>query len=86
MDDPVLSQEIAYGPNQISVTEGNDHLIYVPVDDRSVLIDYDTGEPITNPALEDRLLNHVPRERTVGSAIDLSHDVQDRLSDLGYAE
>lgn len=85
-DEPVLSQEIAYGPNQISVTEGNNHLIYVPVDDRSVLIDFDTGKPNADPDVEERLLSHVPRNRTTGSAVNLSQDVQDRLSDLGYAE
>lgn len=85
-DKPVLSQEIAYGPNQISVTDGDDHLIYVPVDDRSVLLDFETGDPIADPDLEARLLEHVPQERVTGSDVDLSEDVQARLSDLGYAE
>lgn len=85
-DEPVLSQEIAYGPNQISVTENDHHFIYVPVDDRSVLIDFETGEPITDSAVAERLLEHVPRERATGSDVALSADVQERLSDLGYAE
>lgn len=85
-DEPVLSQEIAYGPNQISVTENGDHLIHVPVDNQSIVIDFETGETITNPEIEDYLLEYVPRERTTGSNVDLSEDVQDRLSDLGYAE
>lgn len=85
-DKPVLSQEIAYGPNQISVTDGDDHLIYVPIDDRSVLLNFETGDRIANPDLEARLLEHVPQERVTGSDVDLSEDVQARLSDLGYAE
>lgn len=85
-DDPVLSQEVAYGPNQISVTENNKHLIYVPVDDESVVIDFETGEPITDTEVEEQLLEYVPRERKTGSDVNLSEDVQDRLSDLGYAE
>ncbi|ELY63469.1 sulfatase-like hydrolase/transferase [Natrinema versiforme] len=85
-NEPVLSQEIAYGPNQISITGDNNHLIYIPMDDRSVVIDFETGETIDNPELEERLLNYVPRERTTGSNVDLSQDIQDRLSDLGYTE
>lgn len=85
-DKPVLSQEIAYGPNQISVTEKGNHLIHSPIDDRSIVIDFETGEQITNPKVEKRLLEYVPRERATGSDVDLSEDVQDRLSDLGYAE
>lgn len=85
-DEPVLSQEIAYGPNQISVTKHDNHLIHVPVDNRSILIDFETGDPIPDAELKERLLEYVPRERTTGSDVDLSEDVQDRLSDLGYAE
>jgi len=85
--EPVLSQEIAYGPNQISVTDDNKHLIYTPVDDRSVMIDFDTGELITDDSeITEDLLNYVPRERATGTQVDLSQDVQERLSDLGYAE
>lgn len=83
---PVLSQEIAYGPNQISVTDANKHLIYTPVDDRVVMIDFDTGESITDSEQEEKLLNHIPRERATGTQVDISEDVQQRLSDLGYAE
>ncbi|REA00151.1 hypothetical protein DEQ92_20655 [Haloferax sp. Atlit-6N] len=82
----LLSQEIAYGPNQISVTEGNEHLIYVPTTDRSVLIDFETGEQIDDPETKSRLMNYVPRERATGSSVELSDDVQKQLSDLGYAE
>lgn len=85
-DRPILSQEIAYGPNQISVTDDNDHLIYVPVDDQSITIDFETGEPVMDSALEERLLEYVPRERATGSNVDFSQEVRDRLSDLGYAE
>jgi len=85
--EPVLSQEIAYGPNQISVTEDNKHLIYTPVDGRSVMIDFDTGELITDDSeIVEDLLNYIPRERATGTQVDLSQDVQERLSDLGYAE
>jgi arylsulfatase A-like enzyme len=85
--EPVLSQEIAYGPNQISATDDNKHLIYTPVDDRSVMIDFDTGELITDDSeIVEDLLNYVPRERATGTQVDLSQDVQERLSDLGYAE
>jgi len=86
VDEPVLSEEIAYGPNQISVTEDNNHLIHIPVNDQSILIDFETGEPITDSKIKDRLMEYVPRERAAGSDINLSEDVQDRLSDLGYAE
>lgn len=85
-NEPVLSQEIAYGPNQISVTDDNKHLIYTPVDDRLVMVNFETGEIITDSELEEKLLNHVPRERATGTQVDLSQDVQERLSDLGYAE
>jgi hypothetical protein len=85
-EDPVLSQEIAYGPNQISVTDGSHHLIHVPVDERSVLIDFETGEEISDREVENRLLEHIPRQRATGRDFDISDGVQDRLSDLGYAE
>lgn len=85
-DEPVLSQEVAYGPNQISVTDGEAHLIYVPMDDRSVLIDFETGNPIIDSSLEAELLRNVPQERVTGSDVDLSEDVQAQLSDLGYTE
>ncbi|MDT3435556.1 sulfatase-like hydrolase/transferase [Haloarcula sp. 1CSR25-25] len=84
--EPVLSQEIAYGPNQISVTDGNKHLIYTPVSEESVLLNFNTGETINNSELKEQLLDYIPRERTTGSKVDISQDVQDRLSDLGYAE
>ena len=83
---PVLSQEIAYGPNQISVTEDGDHLIYVPVDDKSVVIDFETGNPITDTEIEEHLLEYIPQEWATGSDVDLSEDVQDRLTDLGYTK
>ena len=85
-DEPVLSQEIAYGPNQISVTEHDNHLIHVPVDDQTAVIDFGTGHPITDTEIEEQLLKYVPGERATGSNVDLSQDVQDQLSDLGYAE
>lgn len=85
-DEPVLSQEIAYGPNQISVIKNSNQLIHVPVDNRSILIDFETGDPIPDAELKERFLEYVPRERATGSDVDLSEDVQDRLSDLGYAE
>lgn len=85
-NDPVLSQEIAYGPNQISVTENGNHLIYIPVNDWSVVIDFETGDPLPGSEVEERLLEFVPRERATGSDVNLSDEVQDRLSNLGYAE
>ena len=85
-NEPVLSQEIAYGPNQISVTEDNKHLIYTPEDDSSIMIDFDTGELLADSVMEEELLGYVPRERSTGTQVDLSQDVQERLSDLGYAE
>jgi hypothetical protein len=85
-DEPVLSQEIAYGPNQISVTENGNHLIHVPVDDWSIVIDFETGEPIVGPEIEEHLLEYVPRERATGSDVDLSEDVQNRHSNLEHAE
>ncbi|MFC6765375.1 sulfatase-like hydrolase/transferase [Natrinema soli] len=85
-NEPMLSQEIAYGPNQISVTVDDDHLIYVPMDDRSLVIDFETGDPVPDSNVKERLLEYVPRERATGSDVDLSSDVQERLSDLGYAE
>ncbi|KAA9407015.1 hypothetical protein Har1131_09440 [Haloarcula sp. CBA1131] len=84
--EPVLSEEIAYGPNQISVTDGDDHLIYVPMDDRSVLIDFESGEVTTDPELEQQLLEYIPRERETGTSVDISPDTQEQLSDLGYTE
>lgn len=85
-DEPVLSQEIAYGPNQISVTENGNHLIHVPIDGRSIVIDFETGEPITDSEVAERLSVYVPQERATGADAELSGDVQDRLSDLGYTE
>lgn len=85
-NEPVLSQEIAYGPNQISVTDGSAHLIYTPENNESMLMDFNTGEIITDSELKEKLLDYIPRERATGSKVDLSQDVQDRLSDLGYAE
>ena len=85
-NEPVLSQEIAYGPNQISVTEDNKHLIYTPKDDSSIMIDFDTGEILTDSVMREELLSYIPRERSTGTQVDLSQDVQERLSDLGYAE
>jgi len=82
----LLSQEIAYGPNQISITEGDEHLIYVPTTDSSVIIDFETGEQIDDPESKSRLMNQVPRDRATGSSVELSDDVQKQLSDLGYAE
>ncbi|WP_246308364.1 sulfatase-like hydrolase/transferase [Halosimplex rubrum] len=82
----VLSQEIAYGPNQISVTKEEDHLIYVPEREKSILIDFSTGEECSDPDRRDELLEYIPDEKVVGSEMDLSQDVQEQLSDLGYAE
>lgn len=84
--EPNLSQEIAYGPNQISVTDGDDHLIYVPGDDRSILLEFETGEVIDDSDGRDRLLEYVPEDRLTGSEVDVTDDVQERLADLGYAE
>jgi len=84
--DPVLSQEIAYGPNQISITDGDDHLIYLPTDDRSILIDFLTGEQQTNRDRQQELLEHIPDQKVTGSEVGLSQGVQKQLSDLGYTE
>ena len=85
-DRSVLSQEIAYGPNQISVTEGDNHLIHVPVNNHSVVINFETGNLVKDIKIEQHLLKNIPRERATGSSADLSKDVQERLADLGYAE
>ena len=86
MGKPVLSQEVAYGPNQISVTDAGNHLIYVPMTDQSIVIDFQTGERIDDSDIEEQLLSCVPRDRKTGSDVDLSDEVKNRLSDLGYAE
>lgn len=85
-DEPVLSQEIAYGPNQISVTDHGDHLIYVPARDDSILIDWETGEELHYKEREMELLDNIPTKKTQGSEVTLSINVQEQLSDLGYAE
>jgi hypothetical protein len=85
-DEPVLSQEIAYGPNQVSVTKNGIHLIHVPVDGRSIVTDFETGDLISDTENKENLLKHIPRKHADGSDIDLSEDVQERLSDLGYTE
>jgi arylsulfatase A-like enzyme len=85
-DRPILSQEIAYGPNQISVTTDGVHMIYIPATDRYLLIDFETGKRITDKDTEKRLWEYLPQERVTGSNIDVSSDVQERLSDLGYTE
>lgn len=84
--EPVLSQEIAYGPNQISVTDNSDHLIYIPQTDASFLVDFENGEEIVDEQLEAELLGHVPTEKKQGAAVELTSDVKAQLSDLGYAE
>lgn len=85
-EEPVLSQEIAYGPNQISVTDQDDHLIYIPVKDTTLLIDFVSGEEIKDREREKALKSYLPQEKESGSQIELSQDIQEQLADLGYAE
>lgn len=49
-------------------------------------IKFESGEVTTDPEQEKRLLEYVPREQETGTAVDISQDVQEQLSDLGYAE
>lgn len=85
-EEPVLSQEVAYGPNQISITDDNDHLIYVPEKSSKLLINFSTGEERTDQERQEELLEYVFDEKMAGAGINFSRDVQEQLSDLGYAE
>lgn len=82
-DQPPLSQEIAYGPNQFSVTDRNKHLIHVPINNHIVCIDFETGEELPLPA---ELPADLPTNRQSGRDIELSDSTKEHLSDLGYAE
>ncbi|WP_436932556.1 hypothetical protein [Halosimplex halobium] len=82
---PLLSQEIAYGPNQIGVTHDGDHLIYVPAREKTVLLDFDTGEVVDDDARIKEVMSYVPETQRVGSAVELDEETMDQLSDLGYA-
>jgi len=81
---PILSQEIAYGPNQISVTEGRDHLIVVPHRDELLLMDFETGEVVRDSDRVTHLESHLPSGRTVGTEVALDEETKGRLADLGY--
>lgn len=83
-DRPVISQEIAYGPNQISVTEGSDHLITIPVRDEALLLDFTSGKVVKDIDRMSDLSEHIPSSRTIGDTLSISDDTKDRLADLGY--
>ena len=85
-DVPVLSQEIAYGPNQISVTDGDDHLIHVPAKNKSVFIDFRTGDERKDRERQTELRSFVPDEKVSGTEVALTDNVQEQLSHLGYTE
>lgn len=85
-DRPVLSQEIAYGQNQLSVTHGGDHVITIPEDDVVMHLDYTTFEEQDEPDRADDLLNYLPESKYVGKDSDVSDVTRQRLEDLGYAE
>jgi len=84
--EPVLCQEIAYGANQMSVTLGNEHLIYEPKTEISVTMNFETGELYKNSELAVELANYLPNSRCLGEKVKLSEDVYRRLSELGYTE
>ena len=85
-ESPPLSEEIAYGNNQISVTDDDHHLIHVPETGEVVTIDFETGTELSDQALEDQLLEFLPASRRTGTAVSVSEDVESRLSELGYTE
>lgn len=83
---PVLSQEIAYGPNQMSVTSDGDHLIHVPGDGRFLLLEYESGRIVDDEETVRELAQHLPDERTTGSDVTVSGETRRQLEDLGYVD
>lgn len=81
---PVISQEIAYGPNQISITGKENHLIVIPSRDEKLLLDYETGEVVSNENRMRELQSYLPDRRKVGEQVSISEDMKDHLADLGY--
>jgi arylsulfatase A-like enzyme len=82
----ILSEEIAYGPNQISATQSKNHLIYIPSKDKHVMIDFKSGELVGKSGVEEHLLQQIPEYRISGTDITVSKKIQNQLSELGYAE
>ncbi|SDY44575.1 sulfatase-like hydrolase/transferase [Halobellus clavatus] len=85
-DRPVLSQEIAYGNNQLSVTHKGEHIITVPENGGVIHLDYDTFKEQNRTGRTDDLLDYLPDSKHVGEDSDVSAEARQRLEDLGYAE
>lgn len=81
---PPLCQEIAYGPNQISVTAGDEHLIVIPARDDHMLLEYHSGEITDDEQRVEELMEYLPPTRRVGTGVTLSSETVERLKDLGY--
>lgn len=83
---PLLSEEIAYGPNQLSVVDGDDHLIYVPARDKSILLEYGTTKERDDAETIARLKELLPESKRVGDNVEIDAQTEQQLADLGYTE
>jgi arylsulfatase A-like enzyme len=81
---PVLSEEIAYGPNQISVTARSDHLIHLPNRGESLLLDFDNGRIKHDHDRVEDLESKLPETKYTGKSVELDAETKAQLSDLGY--
>lgn len=79
-----LSEEIAYGHNQIAVIREDDHLIYVPHTGNSILINEIDNSLTLNSEKIDELLEYAKGDRAFGDQANIDKTTEDRLSDLGY--
>jgi arylsulfatase A-like enzyme len=84
--EPVLCQEIAYEANQVSVTRDGAHLIHEPETGQSVTMDFESGAVHEDGEVAAELAEYLPGEGRTGASVEISEDVEARLSELGYAE
>lgn len=84
MRPPIIAEEVAYGPNQVSVTDGNHHLIHIPAREKRLLMDFQTGAVIDDASVEGDLVKYLPEEKQIGEQIDITEGTEEQLKELGY--
>lgn len=83
-DRVLLSEEIAYGYDQIAVVHGDDHLIHSPHDEVTLLIDRSTGELASDSGTMEELLGFTGYEQRSGRVTGIDEETRQQLSELGY--
>ncbi|QFU82289.1 sulfatase-like hydrolase/transferase [Natronorubrum aibiense] len=80
-----LSEETAYGHNQLAVISEKDQFIYIPSTEESYLIDRES-QSVVDDFNSQEYMTHLPKRFKTGDSVSIDGETEDQLAALGYLE